>query len=107
MSETDVGALIHDAMIVTMKLSLPDLGVALVVGLLISFIQAVTQINEATLAFLPKVLAIGVALMSGILHGDDPDQLHKPAGSTITGLGVGRELSSDRSGPELGSGSLC
>jgi flagellar biosynthetic protein FliQ len=63
MSETDVGALIHDCMIVTMKLCFPILGVALVVGLLISFIQAVTQINEATLAFLPKVLAIGLALM--------------------------------------------
>jgi flagellar biosynthetic protein FliQ len=46
-----------------MKLSLPILGVALVVGLLISFIQAVTQINEATLAFLPKILAIGLALV--------------------------------------------
>ncbi len=63
MNETDVGALIHDCMIVTMKLCLPILGVALVVGLLISFIQAITQINEATLAFLPKILAIGLALM--------------------------------------------
>jgi flagellar biosynthesis protein FliQ len=63
MNETDVGAMIHDCMIVAMKLCLPILGVALVVGLLISFIQAVTQINEATLAFLPKILAIGLALM--------------------------------------------
>jgi flagellar biosynthetic protein FliQ len=63
MNETDIGALIHDGMVVTMKLCLPILGVSLVVGLLISFIQAVTQINEATLAFLPKILAIGVALM--------------------------------------------
>jgi flagellar biosynthesis protein FliQ len=63
MTDTDIGALIHDCMVVTMKLCLPILGVALVVGLLISFIQAITQINEATLAFLPKILAIGVALM--------------------------------------------
>jgi flagellar biosynthesis protein FliQ len=63
MTETDIGALIHEGLIVTMKLSFPILGVALVVGLLISFLQAVTQINEATLAFLPKVLAIGVALV--------------------------------------------
>jgi flagellar biosynthetic protein FliQ len=63
MNETDVGALIHDCMIVTMKLCLPILGVALVVGLLISFVQAITQINEATLAFLPKFLGIGLALM--------------------------------------------
>jgi flagellar biosynthetic protein FliQ len=63
MNETDVAALIHDCMIVTMKMSFPLLCVALIVGLLISFIQAVTQINEATLAFLPKVVAIGLALM--------------------------------------------
>jgi flagellar biosynthetic protein FliQ len=63
MTETDVGALIHECMIVAMKLSFPILGVALVVGLLISFIQAITQINEATLAFLPKILAIGIALV--------------------------------------------
>ena len=63
MNETDIGALIHDCMIVTMKLCFPILGVALVVGLLISFIQAITQINEATLAFLPKIVAISLALM--------------------------------------------
>jgi flagellar biosynthesis protein FliQ len=63
MNGTDVAVLIRDCMIVTMKLSFPVLGVALVAGLLISFIQAITQINEATLAFLPKVLAIGLALM--------------------------------------------
>jgi flagellar biosynthesis protein FliQ len=62
MSDTDVAALIHDCMIVTMKLSFPVLGVALAAGLLISFVQAITQINEATLAFLPKVVAIGLAL---------------------------------------------
>lgn len=63
MNEADVGALIHDCMIVTMKLCFPILGVALAVGLLISFIQAVTQINESTLAFLPKIFAIGLTLM--------------------------------------------
>jgi flagellar biosynthetic protein FliQ len=63
MSELDVAALLHDCMIVTMKLSFPILGAALVVGLLVSFVQAITQINEATLAFLPKVVAIGLALM--------------------------------------------
>ncbi len=63
MSALEVAALIHDCMIVTMKLSFPILGVALVVGLLVSFVQAITQINEATLAFLPKIVAIGLALM--------------------------------------------
>jgi flagellar biosynthetic protein FliQ len=63
MTDIDVAALMHDCLIVTMKLSFPLLGVALVVGLLVSFVQAITQINEATLAFLPKVMAIGIALM--------------------------------------------
>jgi flagellar biosynthetic protein FliQ len=41
--------------------SLPLLGVALVVGLLVSLLQAATQLNEMTLSFVPKILAIGVA----------------------------------------------
>ena len=63
MTDGDTAALLHECFLVIMKVGLPILGVALVVGLIVSFVQAVTQINEATLAFLPKVLAIGVALM--------------------------------------------
>lgn len=40
----------------------PVLVVALVVGLVVSLFQAVTQINEATLSFLPKLLAVLVTL---------------------------------------------
>ena len=39
------------------------LAVALLSGLLVALVQAVTQINEATLAFIPKLLVIGVALI--------------------------------------------
>jgi flagellar biosynthetic protein FliQ len=63
MTEADVAALMRDAMLVTVKLGGPPLLAALIVGLLMSLFQAVTQINEATLAFVPKVMAIGVALM--------------------------------------------
>ena len=63
MSDADIAALIHDCMMVTMKLSFPVLAVALVVGLVVSLVQAITQINEATLAFLPKIVAIGLALI--------------------------------------------
>jgi flagellar biosynthetic protein FliQ len=63
MSDTDVAALIREAMIVTMKLGGPPLIVGLLIGLVVSLIQAVTQINEATLAFLPKVVGIGLALV--------------------------------------------
>ena len=63
MTESDVAALLRDTMIVTLVLGGPPLMAGLVVGLLISLFQAVTQINEATLAFVPKVLAIGVAML--------------------------------------------
>jgi flagellar biosynthetic protein FliQ len=38
-------------------ISMPVLGAVLLVGLLVSIFQAVTQINEATLAFVPKLIA--------------------------------------------------
>ncbi|HMN80644.1 MAG TPA: flagellar biosynthesis protein FliQ [Burkholderiaceae bacterium] len=41
----------------------PVLVVALAIGLLVSVLQAVTQINEATLSFLPKLLAVAVTLV--------------------------------------------
>jgi len=47
----------QDALIMMLMVSAPVLGVILVVGLLISLFQAVTQINEATLAFVPKLIA--------------------------------------------------
>jgi flagellar biosynthetic protein FliQ len=63
MNDTDLAALLRDAMLVTLKLGGPPLLVALVVGLVISLLQAITQIHEVTIAFVPKVLAIGVALL--------------------------------------------
>jgi flagellar biosynthetic protein FliQ len=46
--------------------SAPVLGIVLLVGLVISLFQAVTQINEATLAFVPKLLAaVAVFAMAG------------------------------------------
>ena len=40
------------------KLSLPILGVALIVGVAISLLQAVTQVQEMTLTFVPKIIAV-------------------------------------------------
>lgn len=62
MNEADVAALVRDGMLVTLKIGGPLLAVALVSGLLVALVQAVTQINEATLAFIPKLLVIGVLL---------------------------------------------
>ena len=50
-------------MLVMLKLGGPPLMVALVVGLVISLFQAITQIHEVTIAFVPKVLAIGLTLL--------------------------------------------
>ena len=47
----------------TLLLSAPLLVFSLVVGLLISIFQAVTSINEATLAFVPKIVAVMVAVI--------------------------------------------
>ena len=63
MNEGDVAAVLHDGMLVMLKLGGPLLTVALAVGLIIALLQAVTQINEATLVFVPKLLALAVALM--------------------------------------------
>lgn len=46
-----------------MLLSAPLLLFSLVVGLIISIFQAVTSINEATLAFVPKIVAVMVAML--------------------------------------------
>ena len=63
MNDTDIGLLLRDGMLVMLKLGGPPLVIALVVGLLVALLQAITQINEATLAFVPKVFALGVALL--------------------------------------------
>jgi flagellar biosynthesis protein FliQ len=53
------------AMSLALKISMPLLGVGLIVGVLISIIQAVTSIQEQTLAFIPKVVAMAVVLVVG------------------------------------------
>jgi flagellar biosynthetic protein FliQ len=54
--------LAQQALFVTMLVSLPLLGVALGVGLLVGIFQAATSINEMTLSFIPKLVLIGVTL---------------------------------------------
>jgi flagellar biosynthetic protein FliQ len=53
----------QDAMIVAIKLTAPVLLPSLAVGLIIAMFQAATQINEATLTFVPKVIVIGIVMM--------------------------------------------
>jgi flagellar biosynthetic protein FliQ len=51
------------ALEITLLLAAPLLLVALITGLVVSAFQAATQINEMTLSFIPKLIAISVALM--------------------------------------------
>jgi flagellar biosynthetic protein FliQ len=48
----------QEALLMLVMVASPVLGAALVVGLLVSLFQAVTQIHEATLAFVPKLIAV-------------------------------------------------
>ncbi len=71
MTDTQVIEIGLQAMIVAAKLSAPILLTALAVGFGISLFQSVTQIQEATLSFVPKAVAVGaVVLFSGnwMLH---------------------------------------
>lgn len=51
------------AMVVAAKLAAPLLITALVVGFAISLMQSITQIQEVTLAFVPKLVCVGIALL--------------------------------------------
>ena len=63
MTESDIVELMRLTGMVTLTLAGPLLAVALVVGLVVAVLQAVTQINEATLVFIPKLLGIGATLL--------------------------------------------
>ena len=63
MGEQEVGALLREAVAVVLKLGGPPLLAALVVGLVMSLVQAVTQVHEQTVAFVPKMLAVVAALV--------------------------------------------
>jgi flagellar biosynthetic protein FliQ len=61
----DIAAVVdlgHQALWMTVLISAPLLGVALAVGLLIGIVQAATSINESTLSFIPKLLALAITL---------------------------------------------
>jgi flagellar biosynthetic protein FliQ len=53
----------REALQVTLLVAAPMLAFGLLVGLVISIFQAVTQINETTLTFVPKILAVSLALL--------------------------------------------
>lgn len=53
----------RDAVIVTLKLGAPLMIIALLIGLIISLFQALTQIQEVTLTFVPKIIVVFVSML--------------------------------------------
>lgn len=63
MSTAFIVELARNSIYTTLLVSSPMLILALVVGLAISILQAITQIQEMTLTFIPKIIAVAVALI--------------------------------------------
>lgn len=62
MTEVQILDIMYEAFQLAMKLSLPFLLLSMIVGVVIAVFQAATQINEQTMTFVPKLLAIMVLL---------------------------------------------
>jgi flagellar biosynthesis protein FliQ len=63
MSDADVLDLAAQTMMVALSLSAPILLTALCIGFAVSLFQAMTQIQEFTLSFVPKIIGVGIALL--------------------------------------------
>lgn len=63
MTPESVMTLGRHAMEITLMIAAPMLATALVIGLVVSIFQAATQINEATLSFIPKLVGVFLALI--------------------------------------------
>jgi len=63
MNETEVIEVTRQALMLTIQISLPVMMVGLLVGVSIALVQALTQVQEMTLVFVPKIVAIFVSLI--------------------------------------------
>lgn len=59
----EIGDLLYELFVMAVKLGGPILIISMVVGILISILQAATQIHEQTLTFVPKLIVIGIILV--------------------------------------------
>ena len=62
-TDTDIIQIALQTMLVALKLSAPILVTSLVIGFTVSLFQSMTQIQEFTLSFVPKVVGVGIALL--------------------------------------------
>ena len=63
MTNGEVGDLMYDVFVMVVELAGPLLVISMLVGILISIIQAATQVHEQTITFVPKLLVIGIILV--------------------------------------------
>lgn len=63
MSSSEVTDLMYEVFVMAAQLSGPILIISMLIGILISIIQAATQIHEQTITFVPKLLVIGLILV--------------------------------------------
>lgn len=62
MTDAEVIDTVREALLITIQISLPVLMVGLLVGVTIALIQALTQVQEITLVFVPKIVAIFLSM---------------------------------------------
>jgi len=75
MDDTTVVHILAGAMVMTLKLAGPILAVCLIVGLVVAVLQTISQIQEMTLSFVPKLVGVGIVLIVG-----GPWMIHQFAG---------------------------
>ncbi len=63
MTDIEVIKILREALMVTVVVSAPVLGIGMVVGLIISIFQTTTSIQEQTLTFVPKIIAIFITIV--------------------------------------------
>ncbi len=63
MNEAVILGLMREALWVSVLIGAPIMATTLVIGVVVSIIQAVTQVNEATLTFVPKLVGVFVAML--------------------------------------------
>jgi flagellar biosynthetic protein FliQ len=90
MNQTELIDITREAILLTMKIGAPVMIVGLIVGVAIALVQALTQIQEMTLAFVPKILAIFFSVFllfpAFITSMDD---FMKDIADRIIGIGMG------------------
>ncbi|ANT63281.1 MULTISPECIES: flagellar biosynthetic protein FliQ [Roseobacteraceae] len=63
MTESDTHTILSEAFLTVLYASGPIMAIALVIGLVVAFFQALTQVQEMTLTFVPKIVSIFLGLL--------------------------------------------